>query len=188
MAEGTIVTVSERAERYVDTLSSDLDRFLAEFFSRRKWHTRVRYDHRAHRFYLDVILHDAGLAGDERFLSLLAFYSRGQQTALRDRAGFDLSCRLYSQEGTDLTPRLRSAAGTYLDDAERGSLIGRQIAWLGFRRRFFHQFLPRSLLWALVITLLVLLLGLDIVTAVVLCLVALLVQAALTLVTASRRR
>jgi hypothetical protein len=180
--------MSERTERYVESLSADLDRFLADFFPRRKWRSRVRYDHRARRFFIDVTLRDPELVGDDRFLSLLAFYSRGQKALLHERAGFDLSCRLYSEEGADLTPRLKSAEDTYGSDAQRGALIGRQIAWLGFRRRLLTQFIPRSLLWAAVIVALVLLLGISVTTALVLCIAALAVQMALIVVTPGRHR
>jgi hypothetical protein len=179
--------MTDRAERYVESLASDLDRFLADFFPRKKWQSRVKYDHRAHRFFLDVILRDATLAGDDRFLSLVAFYSRGQRTMLHERAGLDMQCRLFSDQGADLTARLRDAEATYREDG-RGSALGRRLAWLGFRQRLVRQVIPRSLLWAATIVLIVVGLGLTIPTAVVLCLVALGIQMGLSAVLSSRHR
>ena len=171
--------MSERAERYVETLASDLDSFLADFFPRKKWQSRVQYDHRAHRFFLDVTIRDAGLAGDERFVSLVALYSRGQRRVMRERAGLELHCRLFSTEGADLTARLRSAESSYLADGA-GSQIGRRLAWLGFRQRLVRHFIPRSLLWGAAIVLLVAGLGFTVSEAVLLCFAALLAQAALS--------
>jgi hypothetical protein len=167
--------MNERAERYVESLARDLDTFLADFFPRKKWQSRVKYDHRAHRFFLDVIVRDSALAGDDRFLSLVAFYSRGQRTMLHERAGLDMQCRLFSTEGADLTSRLRDAEATHRDDP-RGAALGRRLAWLGFRQRFMRQVVPRSLLWAATIILLVAGFGFTVATAVGLCVVALLVQ------------
>ncbi len=123
-------------------LPRDLDRFLRDFFPRKRWQSRVQYDHRARRFFLDVIVRDNGLAGDDRFLSLIAFYGRGQRTLLQQNLGLELQCRLFSDEGTDLTPRLRNAESSYLDDGERNSAMGRKLAWLGFRRRLLRDFAP----------------------------------------------
>jgi hypothetical protein len=167
--------MNERAERHVETLARDLDTFLSDFFPRKKWQSRVKYDHRAHRFFLDVIVRDSALAGDDRFLSLVAFYSRGQRTMLHERAGLDMQCRLFSTEGADLTSRLRDAEATYRDDP-RGASLGRRLAWLGFRQRFMRQVVPRSLLWAVTIVLLVAGFGFTVPAAVTLCIVALLVQ------------
>jgi hypothetical protein len=171
--------MTEHAERYVETLASDLDTFLSDFFPRKKWQSRVQYDHVAHRFFLDVIVRDSGLAGDERFVSLVAFYGRGQRRALQERAGLDLQCRLFSNDGADLTPRLRSAEDSYLAEG-RGSEIGRRLAWLGFRQRVVRHLIPRSLLWGAAIVFLVAGLGFSVSEAVLLCCAALLVQAVLS--------
>jgi len=175
------------SEHYVEGLPKELDHFLADFFPRKRWQSRVQYDHMARRFFLDVVLRDAGLAGDDRFLSLIAFYGRGQRRVLREKAGLELDFRLFSADGADLTAQLRSAESTYLHDDERGSTMGRELAWLGFRRRLWRQFVPRSLLWGVVIALLVLGFGISFPLAVVLCMVAVLVQLMLTSMTPRRR-
>lgn len=179
--------MNDRAERYVETLASDLDSFLTDFFPRKKWQSRVQYDHRAHRFFLDVIVRDSSLAGDERFVSLVALYSRGQRRVLHERAGLELQCRLFSTEGADLSARLRSAESSYLAGG-RDSEIGRRLAWLGFRQRFVRHFLPRSLLWGAAIVLLVAGLGFTVPEAVLMCFASLLVQAALSFVLSRRGR
>ncbi len=170
--------VRDRADQVVEGLPRDLDRFLRDFFPRKRWQSRVQYDHRARRFLLDVTVRDSGLAGDERFLSLVAFYGRGQRKLMRQNLGLELQCRLFSDEGADLTPRLRTAESSYLDNEERGSAMGRQLAWLGFRRRLLRDFIPRTLLWAGVMAVLVLVFGFSFSTAVLLCVIALVVQAA----------
>ncbi len=172
--------MSERADHVVEGLPTDLDRFLRDFFPRKRWQARVQYDHRARRFFLDITVSDAGLAGDDRFLSLLAYYWRGQRTLLEQNLGLELQCRLFSGEGADLTQRLRTAESSYLDDGQRNSAMSRELAWLGFRRRFVRDLLPRTLLWAAAIALVVLVLGLDLWTALLLCVVALVAQAMLS--------
>ncbi len=144
--------MTERADHVVEGLPRDLDRFLRDFFPRQRWQSRVQYDHRARRFFLDVIVGDSGLAGDDRFLSLVAFYGRGQRTLMQQNLGLELQCRLFSDEGADLTPRLRTAETSYLDDGQRNSAMGRKLAWLGFRRRLLRDLLPRTLLWAALVT------------------------------------
>jgi hypothetical protein len=171
--------VSERADHVVEGLPRDLDRFLRDFYPHKRWQSRVQYDHRARRFFLDVIVRDSGLAGDDRFLSLVAFYGRGQRTLMQQKLGLELQCRLFSDEGADLTPRLRSAETSYLDNGERNSTMGRQLAWLGFRRRLLRDFAPRMLLWAALIAVLVLVFGFAVSTVLLLCIVALVVQAVL---------
>ncbi len=171
--------VSERADHVVEGLPRDLDRFLRDFYPHKRWQSRVQYDHRARRFFLDVIVRDSGLAGDDRFLSLVAFYGRGQRTLMQQQLGLELQCRLFSDEGTDLTPRLRTAESSFLDSGERNSAMGRQLAWLGFRRRLLRDFAPRALLWAALITVLVLVFGFAVSTVLLLCIVALVVQAVL---------
>jgi len=167
------------SEHYVEGLPRELDHFLREFFPRRRWQSRVQYDHKARRFFLDVVVRDGALAGDERFLSLIAFYGRGKGRFLREKAGLELDCRLFSTDGSDLTQSLRAAETAFFADDARGSAMGRQLAWLGFRQRLVRQFVPRSLLWAAVIVALVLVLGLSFTLAVALCLAALALQMAL---------
>jgi hypothetical protein len=159
---------------------------LRDFFPRKRWQSRVQYDHRARRFFLDVIVRDSGLAGDDRFLALIAFYGRGQRTLMQESLGLELQFRLFSDEGADITSRLRSVETSYLDDDRRGSVMGRRLAWLGFRRRLVRDFLPRTLLWAAVIAGLVVGLGFSISTAVLLCMVALVLQAVLSALLGSR--
>jgi len=175
------------SEHYVEGLPGELDRFLSDFFPRKRWAARVQYDHRAREFFLDVTVRDGELAGDDRFLSLIAFYGRGQRRLLHEQAGLELNCRLFAADGADLTPRLRTAESVYLDDSERGSLMGRQLAWLGFRHRLLRQFVPRSLLWAGVIVLLVAVFHLSFTVAVLLCMVAVLAQMALVSLSTHRR-
>jgi hypothetical protein len=169
--------VAERTEHIVEGLPGDLDRFLRDFFPRKRWQSRVQYDHRARQFFLDVTVRDSGLAGDDRFLSLIAFYGRGQRTFMQESLGLELQCRLFSDQGDDITARLRTVESSYLDDDRHGSLMGRRLAWLGFRRRLVRDALPKTLLWAVVLVGLVLVLGLSMTTAVLLCIVALVVQA-----------
>jgi hypothetical protein len=172
--------VTERADHVVEGLPRELDRFLRDFFPRKRWQSRVQYDHRARRFFLDVIVRDSGLAGDERFLSLIAYYGRGQRTLMQQKLGLELQCRLFTDEGADLTPRLRTAESSYLDNGERNSAMGRKLAWLGFRRRLLRDLAPRTLLWAAVIAVLVVVFGLTFSTVLLLCVVALVVQAVLS--------
>ena len=178
--------VTDRADQVVEGLPRDLDRFLRDFFPRKRWQSRVQYDHRARRFFLDVTLSDDGLAGDDRFLSLLAYYWRGQRTLLQQSLGLELQCRLFSGEGADLTARLHTAESSYLEDGERNSAMGRELAWLGFRRRLLRDFLPRTFLWGAAIALLVLVFGFGLTTTLLLCIVALVVQALLSSLLASR--
>jgi len=167
-------------------LPRDLDRFLRDFFPRKRWQSRVQYDHRARRFFLDVTVNDSGLAGDDRFLSLVAFYWRGQRTLLQQNLGLELQCRLFSDEGADLTARLRTAATSFLDDSERNSAMGRELAWLGFRRRLLRDLIPRTLLWAVVIGVLVLVFDFSVATTLLLCVVALVAQALLNSLLSAR--
>ena len=178
--------MSERADHVVEGLPTDLDRFLRDFFPRKRWQASVQYDHRARRFFLDVTVSDAGLAGDDRFLSLLAYYWRGQRTLLEQNLGLELQCRLFSGEGADLTQRLRTAESSYLDDGRRNSSMSRELAWLGFRRRLVRDLVPRTLLWAAAIALVVLVFHLDLWTTLLLCVVALVVQATLSSVLPNR--
>ncbi|HUK76461.1 MAG TPA: hypothetical protein VL117_02560 [Thermoleophilia bacterium] len=177
--------MTEHAEHVVEGLPRDLDRFLRDFFPRKRWQSRVQYDHRARRFFLDVTVSDDGLAGDDRFLSLLAYYWRGQRTLLQQSLGLELQCRLFSGEGADLTARLRTAESSYLDDGDRNSAMGRELAWLGFRRRLLRDILPRTFLWGAAIAVLVLVFGFGLTTTLLLCIIALVVQALLSSLLAS---
>jgi hypothetical protein len=172
------------SKHYVEELPGELDRFLADFFPRKRWQSRVQYDHRARRFFLDVTVRDGALAGDERFLSLIAFYGRGKRRFLHESAGLDLNCRLFSADGLDLTPQLRTAESAFLDDDERGSIMGRQLAWLGFRQRLARQMIPRSAAWVVVV---VKVIGLSLVSALSLSMGALILQMMLVAVVARRR-
>ena len=58
--------------------------------------------------------------------------------------------------------------------------MGRKLAWLGFRRRLLRDFAPRTLLWAAVIAVLVMVFGFSLSTVLLLCVVALVVQALLS--------
>ena len=62
----------------------------------------------------------------------------------------------------------------------------RQLAWLGFRHRFWRHLLPGVALWTVTIALLVGVLHLMMITTVLLCLLAVLVQG-FALYLASRR-
>jgi len=75
---------------------------------------------------------------------------------------------------------LRTAESSYLDNGERNSAMGRKLAWLGFRRRLLRDLAPRTLLWAAVIAVLVVVFGLTFSTVLLLCVVALVVQAVLS--------
>ena len=105
---------------------------------------------------------------------------------MQQKLGLELQCRLFSDEGADLTPLLRTAETSYLDDGQRNSTMGRRLAWLGFRRRLLRDLLPRTLLWAALVTVLVLVFGFSLSTVLLLCFVALVVQAVLGSVVSDR--
>jgi hypothetical protein len=165
--------------QYVEEMPADFDRFVGGFFPRKAWTCRVKYDHREARLFLEVTLADARLSDDDRFLTLLAFYTRNQRVFLRQNAGIELQCRLVSTQGADLSDGVRGAEGR-LDDEKAAHSLGRRLAWLGFRRKFVRSFLPRTALWACVIAALVFGLGFSLGLSVTLCLVATLAQAVLT--------
>lgn len=171
------------AQTDVETLPGDLDRFLSEFFSRGRWRSEIRYDPLENRLYLQVLLADTGLAGDDRFFSLLEFFTRAQRARLA-RSGVRLDCRLYAADGRELT-RLQHARGSsYLDDGRTGRAMRRRLARLNLRRRLFSRLVPGLLLWALAFGLVVGVIGLPLPAAVALALTAVLLQqAVLALVT-----
>jgi hypothetical protein len=177
--------MAEMDPQYVEEMPADFDRFVGGFFPRKAWSCRVKYDHRDARLFLEVTLADARLSGDDRFLTLLAFYARSQRRFLRENAGIELQCRLLNEQGADLTDGVRGAESR-LDDEQTAPALGRRLAWLGFRRRFVRSFLPRTLLWAGVIGVLTYALGFSLTLSVGLCLVATLIQAVLTGLTVRR--
>jgi hypothetical protein len=177
--------MAEIDPQYVEEMPADFDRFVGGFFPRKGWTCRVRYDHREARLFLDVTVADRRLSDDDRFLTLLAFYTRSQRVFLRENAGIELQCRLLTAQGNDLTEGVRGAESR-LDDEKTGPALGRRLAWLGFRRRFLRSFLPRVLLWTGVIAVLTYGLGFSLTLSVGLCIVATLVQAVLTGMTIRR--
>lgn len=177
--------MAEIDPQYVEEMPADFDRFVGGFFPRKAWTCRVRYDHRETRLFLEVTLADPRLSGDDRFLTLLAFYTRSQRLFLRENAGIELQCRLLTAQGNDLTDGVRGAE-CRLDDEKTAPVLGRRLAWLGFRRKFVRSFLPRTLLWAGVIAVLSYGVGFSLTLSVGLCIVATLVQAVLTGLTVRR--
>ena len=85
----------------------------------------------------------AVVGDDDRFLSLIEYFARAEDTVLRQRDGVKLQCRLYGADGGELTTTLHTRGSSYLDDNSRGSRMRRRLAWLGFRRRFFVPHHPR---------------------------------------------
>jgi hypothetical protein len=128
-------------------IPGDLDRFLGNFFSPKGWRSEISYDPAENRLYLDVRLAAARLSADDRFLSLVEYFSRGQDALLRRRSGTRLHCRLYAADGSELTTELHRRGARYLDDREQGPGMRRRLAWLGFRRRFVARILPGAALW-----------------------------------------
>jgi hypothetical protein len=177
--------MAEIDPQYVEGMPADFDRFVGGFFPRKAWSCHVKYDHRDARLFLEVTLADARLSGDDRFLTLIAFYARSQRLFLRENAGIELQCRLLNQQGADLTDGVRGAE-SHLDDEQTGPSLGRRLAWLGFRRRFVRSFLPRTVLWAGVIAVLTYAVGFSLTLSVGLCLIATLLQAVLTGLTVRR--
>lgn len=171
--------MSELNPQYVESMPSDFERFVGGFFPHRGWRAEVKYDHREGRLFLEIRLDDLKLSSDDRFLSLVAFYARSQRLFLRRNGGeIDLQCRLLSNEGADLTSRLHGAE-TSLDDTDRAGALGRQLAWLSFRRRLLRVFVPKTLMWAAIIAALMIALGFSLSLAVLLCLIAALTQSVL---------
>jgi len=171
----------------VESIPGDLDRFLGNFFSRRGWRSEIKYDPAEDRLYLDVRIESAKLSADDRFFSLVEYFTRAQDAVLRQRAGLPLQCRVYTADGRDLSGTLHARGSSYLDEDARGTGMRRRLLMLSFRRRFFFRVLPGALLWAAVFTLLVGVLGLNLGVVLAISLVALAVQG-LVLWTTARRR
>jgi len=163
-------------ERILKTLPEDLDRFLGNFFTKRSWSTQISYDPQERRLFLELRLANGGLSTDDRFCALVEYFVRAQRDLVRQSTGDALHFRLYGADGADLSAQLRARGAPYLDDGERGAQMRRQLAWLGFRHRFWRQLLPGVALWTVTIALLVAVFHLMIVTTVLLCILAVLVQ------------
>lgn len=163
-------------ERFLRTLPEDLDRFLGTFFAKKSWSSHVSYDPQERRLSLELRLADSGLSTDDRFCSLVEYFVRAQRDLVRKSTGDALQFRLYGADGADLTAQLQARGASYLDDGEHGARMRRELAWLGFRRRFWRHLLPGVVLWTVTIALLVDVLHLTIITTVLLCLVATLIQ------------
>jgi hypothetical protein len=172
----------------VENIPGDLDRFLGNFFSRRGWHSEIKYDPAQDRLYLDVRLENAKLSVDDRFFSLVEYFARAQDSVLRQRAGLPLQCRVYGADGSELTGTLHARGSSYLDDNARGSGMRRRLLMLSFRRRFFLRVLPGSLLWALLFVFLVAVVGLSLNVVLLVSFGALALQALLLWSSAGRRR
>ena len=161
----------------VEAIPADLDRFLGNFFNSRGWRSEIKYDPSENRLYLEVRLASGRLCGDDRFFSLVEYYSRAQDALLRQRSGIKLQCRLFATDGRELTAELHSRGSSYLDNDRRGSWMRRRLAWLGFRRRFFARVIPAALLWAVALVVVVDVFGLPAGVAIAIACIALLVQA-----------
>jgi hypothetical protein len=172
----------------VESIPGDLDRFLGNFFSRRGWRSEINYDPDADRLYLDVRLASTRLSGDDRFFSLVEYFARAQDAALRQRVGLPLQCRVYGADGRDLSGTLHARGSSYLDDNARGSGMRRRLLLLSFRRRFIWRVLPGALLWALVFAVLVGYMGLSFDVVLLIAIGALAVQALFLWTAAGRRR
>lgn len=145
----------------VESIPSELDRFLGNFFSRRGWSSEIKYDPGEDLLYLDVRVSNAKLWGDDRFFSLVEYFARAQDTLLRQRAGLPLQCRVFAADGRDLTGVLHSRGSSYLDDDARGHGMRRRLLFLSLRRRLFGRVLPSALLWAVAFVFLVGVAGLS---------------------------
>jgi hypothetical protein len=178
--------VTERPD--VESIPSDLDRFLGNFFSRRGWRSEIKYDPDEDRLYLDVRLASAKLSGDDRFFSLVEYFSRAHDAVLRERVGLPLQCRVYTSDGRDLTGTLHSRGSSFLDDNALGSGMRRRLLILSFRRRFLWSILPGALLWACVFLFLVGYVGLPVDIVLLVSMAALGIQALVIWTTASKRR
>jgi hypothetical protein len=170
----------------VESLPADLDRYLGNFFSHHGWRSELKFDPAADRLYLEVRLADVKLSADDRFFSLVEYFSRAHDRLLRQRAGMPLQCRLYSADGRELTPVLHARGSSYLDDDERGAGMRRRLAWLQFRRRFFGRELPGAALWALALVFVVRVVGVRLEMAIGVALAALAVQAVVVFSLAAR--
>jgi hypothetical protein len=172
----------------VENIPADLDRFLGNFFSRRGWHSEIKYDPAEDRLYLDVRLASAKLSGDDRFFSLLEYFARSQDSVLRERAGLPLQCRVFASDGSDLSGTLHSRGSSYLDDNARGTGMRRRLLMLSFRRRFLASVVPGALLWAFAFVFVVGVLGLRLDIALAISIGALAIQWLVLSLAAGRRR
>jgi hypothetical protein len=172
----------------VEHIPANLDDFLSTFFSRGGWRSEIKYDHAEDRLYLNVRLERAKLSADDRFLSLVEYYTRAQDAALRQRSGLPLRCRLFAADGRELTITLHTRGSSYLDDNARGSGMRRRLLWLGFRRRFLVRVVPGALLWALAFAFLVAVAGVPFDVVILVAIGALIVQSLVLFSLAGRRR
>ncbi|HET6474892.1 MAG TPA: hypothetical protein VFH93_02285 [Thermoleophilia bacterium] len=180
------MSVMERPD--VENIPGELDKFLGNFFNRRGWRSEIKYDPAEDRLYLDVRLANAKLSADDRFFSLLEYYTRAQDSILRRRAGLPLQCRVYDADGSDLSGTLHQRGSSYLDDDARGTGMRRRLLLLSFRRRFLARALPGALLWAAAFVLVVGVFGVPFDLAIIISVGALAAQALLLWSTAGRRR
>jgi hypothetical protein len=180
--------MSVRPRPDVESLPADLDRYLGSFFSNHGWRSEIKYDPEADRLYLEVRLASVKLCADDRFFSLVEYFSRAHDRLLRQRTGLPLQCRLYSTDGRELTPVLHARGSSYLDDDERGTSMRRRLAWLRFRRRLFGRELPGAALWACALVFVVGVVGVRVEVAIGSALAALAVQAVVLFSLAARRR
>jgi hypothetical protein len=171
----------------VETIPADLDRFLGAFFDRRGWQSSILYDVAEDRLYLDVKLATGKLSQDDRFFSLVEYFARAQDSVLRRRSGLPLQCRLYATDGSELTSRLHARGASYLDDNARGNGMRKRLARLSLRRRFSRHVLPGALLWAVALILVVNVIGIPMSWTLGIAIVALGIQAAVTLFVPHRR-
>jgi len=176
-----------REPQDVETIPADLDRFLGAFFDRRAWRSSILYDVAENRLYLDITLASGKLSQDDRFFSLVEYFARAQDAVLRRRSGLPLHCRLYATDGSELTSRLHARAASYLDDTARGQGMRRRLALLGMRRRLVRNVLPGALLWAVTLVFVVNVLGLPMSWALLMAIVAVGIQAGVTLALSRRR-
>jgi hypothetical protein len=170
----------------VESIPADLDRFLGTFFSSRGWRSNIKFDAAEDRLYLEVRLESHKLSADDRFLSLVEYFTRAQDAVLRQKAGLPLQCRLYASDGRELTAMLHTRGSSYLDDDARGSRMRRRLAWLGIRRRFFMRIAPGALLWATALIFVVGVVGVSLGVAIGIALLALGAQAIVLLLLTSR--
>jgi len=171
----------------VERLPADLDRFLGDFFDRRGWQAEIKFDPAENLLFLDVRLGTGRLSDDDRFFSLVEYFTRAHRGTLRKAGGLSLKCRLFDADGADLTARLHQRGAAYLDDQHFGPSMRRRLAWLGLRRRLVRAVLPGALLWAVAVVLVTAGIGLPLSTTVALALGALAVQAALTSIQVAHR-
>jgi hypothetical protein len=172
----------------VESIPADLDRFLGAFFSKSGWRSKIKYDPAENRLYLEVHIVRRKLSGDDRFLSLVEYFTRAQDAVLRQRSGLPLQSRLFATDGSELTSQLHARGSKYLDDSDRSTGMRRRLAWLSFRRRFLVRILPGAALWAGALFFVVSIVGLDFKIAIAVALVALAIQAIVISATIPRPR